>query len=147
MRSQRTSLVAAIALSLVSGAASAQFSNTYIFGDSLSDAGQYGARFTTNPGPDVPDVPRRALRADDVAVVHRGHRLRAGRRARQLAVAAHSGRRAEPVDRAAGLHVPRQGTGRPERALPDPGRRERLPRAVRAIRGRRHQRGGRCRPA
>jgi outer membrane lipase/esterase len=35
---------------LGSGAASAQFSNTFIFGDSLSDAGQYGARFTTNPG-------------------------------------------------------------------------------------------------
>jgi outer membrane lipase/esterase len=50
MRSHRSSLAAAVALSLVSGAASAQFSNTYIFGDSLSDAGQYGARFTTNPG-------------------------------------------------------------------------------------------------
>jgi outer membrane lipase/esterase len=41
---------AAVALMLGSGAASAQFSTTYIFGDSLSDAGQYGARFTTNPG-------------------------------------------------------------------------------------------------
>ncbi len=51
MRSFRPSLAAvAVALSLVSGASSAQFSTTYIFGDSLSDAGQYGARFTTNPG-------------------------------------------------------------------------------------------------
>ena len=31
-------------------APSAQFSGAYVFGDSLSDAGQYGARFTTNPG-------------------------------------------------------------------------------------------------
>ncbi len=51
MRSFRPSLVAgAIALALCSGTASAQFSGTFIFGDSLSDAGQYGARFTTNPG-------------------------------------------------------------------------------------------------
>ncbi|MGA8031870.1 MAG: autotransporter domain-containing protein, partial [Casimicrobiaceae bacterium] len=28
----------------------AQYSGAYIFGDSLSDAGQYGSRFTTNPG-------------------------------------------------------------------------------------------------
>src|SRR3954451_21191815 len=50
MRSLCSSLAAAIALSLAPEAASTQFSNTYIFGDSLSDAGQYGARFTTNPG-------------------------------------------------------------------------------------------------
>jgi outer membrane lipase/esterase len=51
MRSFRPSLVAgAIALALCSGTASAQFSGTYIFGDSLSDGGQYGSRFTTNPG-------------------------------------------------------------------------------------------------
>jgi len=51
MRTIRRSLAAvAIASMLGSGAASAQFSNTFIFGDSLSDAGQYGARFTTNPG-------------------------------------------------------------------------------------------------
>jgi outer membrane lipase/esterase len=47
--------LAAAAVALLVGAvsaqsASAQFSTTYIFGDSLSDAGQYGARFTTNPG-------------------------------------------------------------------------------------------------
>ncbi len=41
---------AAIALAVASGSTSAQFSNAYVFGDSLSDAGQYGARFTTNPG-------------------------------------------------------------------------------------------------
>ncbi len=51
MRSFRPSLVAgAIALALCTGTASAQFSGTWIFGDSLSDAGQYGARYTTNPG-------------------------------------------------------------------------------------------------
>ncbi|HQR10030.1 MAG TPA: autotransporter domain-containing protein [Casimicrobiaceae bacterium] len=51
MRSSRPSLVAgAIALALCTGTASAQFSGTWIFGDSLSDAGQFGARFTTNPG-------------------------------------------------------------------------------------------------
>jgi outer membrane lipase/esterase len=51
MRRFRPSLVAgAIALALCTGNASAQFANTYIFGDSLSDAGQYGSRFTTNPG-------------------------------------------------------------------------------------------------
>jgi outer membrane lipase/esterase len=51
MRSFRAPLVAAaITLMLGSNAAHAQFSTAYIFGDSLSDAGQYGARFTTNPG-------------------------------------------------------------------------------------------------
>ncbi len=51
MRRFRPSLVAgALAMALCTGTASAQFSGTYIFGDSLSDAGQYGARFTTNPG-------------------------------------------------------------------------------------------------
>lgn len=51
MRTSRPTMVAgALALALCAGTASAQFTNTYIFGDSLSDAGQYGARFTTNPG-------------------------------------------------------------------------------------------------
>jgi len=51
MRSLRSALGAgAIACALYSGVASAQYSNVYVFGDSLSDAGQYGARFTTNPG-------------------------------------------------------------------------------------------------
>lgn len=43
-------LATAVALALSAATASAQFTNTYVFGDSLSDAGQYGARFTTNPG-------------------------------------------------------------------------------------------------
>ena len=44
-------IAAAIALAVSASGASAQFTNTYVFGDSLSDAGQYGgARFTTNPG-------------------------------------------------------------------------------------------------
>jgi len=55
MRRFRASLAAAaIASMLGSGAATAQFSTTYIFGDSLSDAGQYGGRFTTNPGLSFP---------------------------------------------------------------------------------------------
>ncbi|MEO8486041.1 MAG: autotransporter domain-containing protein [Betaproteobacteria bacterium] len=59
MRRSRASRVAtAIALSLVAGIASAQFSNFYSFGDSLSDAGSFKpvtppgtGLFTTNPGP------------------------------------------------------------------------------------------------
>ncbi len=51
MRRFRPTLVAgALALALSAGTASAQFTNAYTFGDSLNDAGQYGARFTTNPG-------------------------------------------------------------------------------------------------
>ena len=45
-----TLLAGALALALTAGTASAQFTNSYIFGDSLFDAGQYGSRFTTNPG-------------------------------------------------------------------------------------------------
>src|SRR5438105_210189 len=40
----------ALALALAQPASAAQFSNVFVVGDSLSDAGQYGARFTTNPG-------------------------------------------------------------------------------------------------
>lgn len=40
----------ALALALAPAVHAAEFSNVVIFGDSLSDAGQYGARFTTNPG-------------------------------------------------------------------------------------------------
>jgi outer membrane lipase/esterase len=55
MRKYRpTQIACAIALALTAGSASAQFSNTYIFGDSLSDAGVFGARFTTNPGLTAP---------------------------------------------------------------------------------------------
>ncbi|MEO6566802.1 MAG: SGNH/GDSL hydrolase family protein, partial [Casimicrobiaceae bacterium] len=51
MRRFRPSLVAgALFAALAASSAQAQFSGTYTFGDSLSDAGQYGARFTTNPG-------------------------------------------------------------------------------------------------
>jgi outer membrane lipase/esterase len=61
---QRSLLASAIALSLaVSGSASAQFSNTFFFGDSLTDAGSYKpvlppgtGLFTTNPGPVWPTV-------------------------------------------------------------------------------------------
>jgi outer membrane lipase/esterase len=47
---QKRLLVTAIALGLCSGAQAFEFTNAYILGDSLSDGGQYGARFTTNPG-------------------------------------------------------------------------------------------------
>jgi outer membrane lipase/esterase len=50
MRIFRPSLAALAIAGALSSPAHAQFSTTYIFGDSLSDAGQYGARFTTNPG-------------------------------------------------------------------------------------------------
>jgi outer membrane lipase/esterase len=51
MQALRLSLVAgAVAVALNAAPAAAQYSNTFIFGDSLSDAGQFGSRFTTNPG-------------------------------------------------------------------------------------------------
>ena len=51
MRHARASLAAiGVACVVASSAAFAQFSNAFAFGDSLSDAGQYGSRFTTNPG-------------------------------------------------------------------------------------------------
>ncbi len=49
MRRFKRTLVAA-ALALAPGLAAAQFTGAVVFGDSLSDAGQYGSRFTTNPG-------------------------------------------------------------------------------------------------
>ncbi len=53
-RFRPTAVTGALALVFFASSASAQFTNTYIFGDSLSDAGQYGARFTTNPGLTAP---------------------------------------------------------------------------------------------
>src|SRR4029079_3689295 len=50
MRKFRPTLVAGALALAISATASAQFTNTYVFGDSLSDAGVFGARFTTNPG-------------------------------------------------------------------------------------------------
>ncbi|MGI8895445.1 MAG: autotransporter domain-containing protein [Casimicrobiaceae bacterium] len=51
MRRLRSACLAgAIVCALSASVANAQYSNVYVFGDSLSDAGQYGARFTTNPG-------------------------------------------------------------------------------------------------
>lgn len=47
----RTFAVSALTLALSQNAAAAQFSGVIAFGDSLSDSGQYGARFTVNrPG-------------------------------------------------------------------------------------------------
>lgn len=50
MQFHKRLLATAVAMGLCSGAQAFQFTNAYILGDSLSDAGQYGARFTTNPG-------------------------------------------------------------------------------------------------
>src|SRR5262249_23730655 len=51
MRSIRKAFcISTLTLALSQAASAAQFSNVVIFGDSLSDGGQYGARFTTNPG-------------------------------------------------------------------------------------------------
>jgi len=55
MRTHRLAAAVAVSAALGAGSASAQFSGTFIFGDSLSDAGQYGARFTTNPGLTFPE--------------------------------------------------------------------------------------------
>jgi hypothetical protein len=45
----------AIAMGLCASAHAFEFTNVYILGDSLSDAGQYGSRFTTNPGLTAPE--------------------------------------------------------------------------------------------
>jgi outer membrane lipase/esterase len=49
---KRTLVMSALAtgIALAHGPASAQFNQFYFFGDSLTDAGVYGARFTVNPG-------------------------------------------------------------------------------------------------
>lgn len=49
---KRTLLTTALAtgIALAHGSASAQFNQFFFFGDSLTDAGVYGARFTVNPG-------------------------------------------------------------------------------------------------
>ena len=49
---KRTLLASALAggIALVHGPAAAQFNQFYFFGDSLTDAGVYGARYTVNPG-------------------------------------------------------------------------------------------------
>ena len=50
MRFRKTLLSAAVALTASASVHAFEFTSVYILGDSLSDAGQYGARFTTNPG-------------------------------------------------------------------------------------------------
>ncbi len=53
MRSMKRTLLAsalAAGIALAHGSASAQFNQFYFLGDSLTDAGFYGARFTVNPG-------------------------------------------------------------------------------------------------
>lgn len=50
MQFSKKLLATVIAAGLCTGAQAFQFTNAYVVGDSLSDGGQYGARFTTNPG-------------------------------------------------------------------------------------------------
>ena len=53
MRKMKKGLLAsalAVGFAAINGQAEAQFSGFYFLGDSLSDAGTYGARFTVNPG-------------------------------------------------------------------------------------------------
>ncbi|HKE42240.1 MAG TPA: autotransporter domain-containing protein [Casimicrobiaceae bacterium] len=52
MLSRKTLLACSLAacFSIPHGEATAQFNQFYFFGDSLTDAGTYGARFTVNPG-------------------------------------------------------------------------------------------------
>ncbi|HTP48847.1 MAG TPA: autotransporter domain-containing protein [Casimicrobiaceae bacterium] len=52
LRMRKGSAISAVALSVlaVHGTAAAQFNSFYFLGDSLTDAGTYGARFTVNPG-------------------------------------------------------------------------------------------------
>ena len=134
MRRFRPSLVAgALALALCSGTASAQFSSTVHFRRqperrrpvrrALHDQSRASPR---------PMYVGSNFGAHVDAVVHRRQRLRAGRRARELAVAADPAGRAEPLDRAAGHRSSsRKGPLDSERALPDPGRRQRHLRAGR----------------
>jgi outer membrane lipase/esterase len=51
-RMRKGSVISALALTVLfaHGAAAAQFDSFYFLGDSLTDAGTYGARFTVNPG-------------------------------------------------------------------------------------------------
>ena len=78
MRPFRVSLAAtAVMLALGAGSASAQFTNIYFFGDSLTDSGSYKpvlppgtGLFTTNPGPVWSQV--LASRARDPPCPHRG---------------------------------------------------------------------------
>ena len=58
MRFRPSRVAVALTFALAAGTASAQFSNSYFFGDSLTDSGSYKpvtppgtGRFTTNPGP------------------------------------------------------------------------------------------------
>ena len=71
MRKFRPTLAAvAVALAVAAGERVRAVHDAYIFGDSLSDAGQYGARFTTNPGL-TSRCTCAALRHHVDAVVHR----------------------------------------------------------------------------
>ena len=90
MRSFRVSLAAtAVMLALGAGNASAQFTNIYFFGDSLTDSGSYKpvlppgtGLFTTNPGPRLVASARAALRRHRRAGQSGRDELRPGRCAR-----------------------------------------------------------------
>lgn len=55
MRIKKHLLVAVATASLCGSTQAFEFTSVYVFGDSLSDVGQYGARFTTNPGLTSPE--------------------------------------------------------------------------------------------
>ncbi|HEY5899888.1 MAG TPA: hypothetical protein VIV54_20150, partial [Burkholderiales bacterium] len=47
----RKTLAIACALAFATPAVAGDFSSTLYFGDSLTDSGTFGSKFTTNPGP------------------------------------------------------------------------------------------------
>jgi len=55
MQFKKRLVAAAVAMGACASAQAFEFTNVFILGDSLSDAGLYGARFTTNPGLTAPE--------------------------------------------------------------------------------------------
>ena len=153
---KRTLLAGAVGLALgVSGAASAQFTNAYFFGDSLSDAGSYKpvlppgtGLFTTNPGPVwvTPFANHYGLTASPANQGGNDY-AQGGARVTQLPGYPPSPPTAAAVPIAdADLAVPRQGARRPQRDLFGAGRRQRYLHAADAAAGRARSRRRSCRP-
>src|SRR5690606_41668356 len=68
---KKTCLALAL-MALHAGTQAQGFSNTYFIGDSLTDSGQFGSRFTTNPGPDWSQVLAQKLGTDASPSSHGG---------------------------------------------------------------------------
>ena len=96
MRSFKRTLIAGAVALAVSAPAAAQFnpSNMYFFGDSSTDAGFYGSRFTVNPGLIWARNLGARLRVHDYHGRQGWHGLRAGRNECEFAVASRSRGRA-----------------------------------------------------